>query len=341
MELASKLIRRLLYLIFSLTSLLLLVFVGVFTYNSKETKPLEEKNELVEWDPTLLILENPEVSPQIKKGYLLVAESSKYMGPMAQNSLDQYSGNNLSCTNCHLNGGTQTGSASWIGIRKRFPQYGGRADKIGTLEDRINGCMERSMNGKKLPEKSEQMEAILAYMSWLSSDFPKVNEIDFEGYPTIEIPGFAVNLEQGKSIYQKECALCHGTDGEGVRYLDSEMGYQYPPLWGEDSYNNGAGMHRVLTAAAFIKSNMPYLQAKWDAPKLTDEEAFHVAGYINSFSRPQKKNTEFDYPDKKKKPVSTPYGPWTDPFSAEQHKYGPFPPIIAYYKTNYNLNKNK
>src|SRR6056300_1155238 len=298
MELASKLIRRLLYLIFSLTSLLLLVFVGVFTYNSKETKPLEEKNELVEWDPTLLILENPEVSPQIKKGYLLVAESSKYMGPMAQNSLDQFSGNNLSCTNCHLNGGTQTGSASWIGIRKRFPQYGGRADKIGTLEDRINGCMERSMNGKKLPEKSEQMEAILAYMSWLSSDFPKVNEIDFEGYPTIEIPGFAVNLEQGKSIYQKECALCHGTDGEGIRYLDSEMGYQYPPLWGEDSYNNGAGMHRVLTAAAFIKSNMPYLQAKWDAPKLTDEEAFHVAGYINSFSRPQKKNTEFDYPDK-------------------------------------------
>lgn len=341
MELAYKLIRRLLYLIISLISLLLLVFVGLYNYTPKEYNTTDELKVLEEWDPDLLILNNPEVSSQIKKGYLLVSESSKFMGPGAQNTHNQFSGNNLSCTNCHLNGGTQTGSASWIGIRKRFPQYGGRADKIGTLEERINGCMERSMNGKKLPENSAQMKAILAYMTWLSSDFPKINEIDFEGYPSIKIPDIAVNLDQGKFIYQKECALCHGIDGMGIRYSNSEKGYQYPPLWGEDSYNNGAGMHRVLTAAAFIKSNMPYLQAKWDSPKLTDEEAFHVAGYINSFSRPIKKNTEFDYPDKKRKPVSTPYGPWLDPFSAEQHKFGPFPPIISYYKTNFNLVKNK
>lgn len=100
-------------------------------------------------------------------------------------------------------------------------------------------------------------------------------------------------------------------------------------------------MHRVITAAEFIKSNMPFGQATWQRPKLTDEEAFDVAGYINSFDRPFKADTEADYPDKKLKPVSTPYGPWEDHFSPEQHKYGPFPPIIAYYKEKFNLSKSK
>ena len=100
-------------------------------------------------------------------------------------------------------------------------------------------------------------------------------------------------------------------------------------------------MHRVITSDEFIKGNMPFGQATWDRPKLTDEEAFNVAGYINSFDRPYKANTENDYPDKKLKPVSTSYGPWVDGFSAEQHKYGPFLPIISYYKEKYDITKTK
>jgi thiosulfate dehydrogenase len=100
-------------------------------------------------------------------------------------------------------------------------------------------------------------------------------------------------------------------------------------------------MNRVITSAEFIKGNMPFGQATWDKPKLTDEEAFHVAGYINSFDRPKKKNKEDDYPDKKLKPVSTPYGPWVDDFSPEQHKYGPFLPIIEHYKEKYDIVKTK
>jgi len=100
-------------------------------------------------------------------------------------------------------------------------------------------------------------------------------------------------------------------------------------------------MHRVITAAQFIKSNMPFGQATWDNPKLTDDEAFHVAGYINSFERPKKRFTENDYPNKKLKPVSTPYGPWSDHFSATQHKYGPFLPIISFYKEVYDIKKTK
>ncbi len=62
---------------------------------------------------------------------------------------------------------------------------------------------------------------------------------------------------------------------------------------------------------------------------------FIIAAYINTFDRPVKSNKELDYPDIKLKPVSTPYGPWADQFTPEQHKFGPFLPIMAYYKKKY------
>ena len=277
----------------------------------------------------------------VKQGYLLVSESPKYMGPQAEDPAMRYAGNNLACMNCHLKAGTQPGSASWIGVTNRFPQFRGRSNSEGTIEDRINGCMQRSMNGEKLPTDSKEMKAIIAYMEWLTEDMPAEREKDFKGYAKVELPTVAVNFEKGKALFSKECAVCHGDNGQGVKLADETKGYQYPPLWGPDSYNNGAGMHRVITAAQFIKGNMPFGQATWKSPKLTDEEAYNLAGYINSFSRPQKENLDKDYPDLKLKPVSTPYGPYADNFSQEQHQFGPFQPIMDYYKKKYDINKNK
>jgi thiosulfate dehydrogenase len=37
------------------------------------------------------------------------------------------------------------------GVWGQFPQYRAREGAVVTLEDRINGCMERSMNGRALP----------------------------------------------------------------------------------------------------------------------------------------------------------------------------------------------
>jgi cytochrome c len=58
--------------------------------------------------------------------------------------------------------------------------------------------------------------------------------------------------------------------------------YTFPPVWGRESYNKGAGMHRNSTAAAFIKANMPLGQGG----TLTNQQAWDVAAYINSKPRP-------------------------------------------------------
>lgn len=339
----KQLVRRLTFLFSALIGLVILIALILVTYKKE---PIIEKLDLVnqtiiEWDSEKLIIDNPKVPDEVKQGYYLVAESSKYMGPQAKEPLKRYAGNNLSCTNCHLNGGTLSGSASWIGILERFPQFRGRENKIGTIEERINGCMERSMNGVKFDETSLQMKAMIAYIDWISKELEDLNSKNFKGYPAIKLPELAVDLNAGSQIYVRECVLCHGKNGEGIRYEDFDKGYLYPPLWGDDTYNDGAGMHRVITAAAFIKNNMPYLQATWEEPKLTDEEAYNVAGYINSFQRPEKQNKTADFPDKKLKPVSTPYGPWTDNFSPKQHKYGPFPPMISFYQKTFGLTKTK
>ncbi len=319
----------------------LALFLGFVVYLAKPELFNFSKSTPEEWNPRDVEAEMAAgfLPQEIQYGYQLLSETQKYLGPQATDPEMRYSGNNMACTSCHLQGGNQAGSASWVGVTERYPNFRGRSNAMGSIEDRINGCLERSMNGKMLDTKSKPMKAMVAYMEWLAEGMPKEKMDYYAGFTSLKIPDVAVDLEYGKQIYAKECMVCHQDDGQGVKNSDFSLGYEFPPLWGEDSYNDGAGMHRVLTAAAFIKANMPFGEATKDNPKLSDEEAFHVAGYINSIARPEKSNKENDFPDRKLKSVSTPYGPWADDFSAEQHKLGPFPPIIAYYKEKYNLNK--
>lgn len=285
------------------------------------------------------LLDDSEANKDIKLGYQLFKNTPNYIGPNNGNPDKIYSGNNLSCNNCHLYGGTKKYAAPLIGIIQRFPQFRGRENKIGTIEERINGCMERSMNGRVMPEYSKEMKAIIAYMTWIGRDAPEDGNIDGTGFLTITIPNRAVDLTNGKAIFENMCSVCHGIDGAGEQYANSKV-YKYPALWGDDSFNNGAGMNRVITAANFIKGNMPF-GTTYDSPVLTDEEAYDVAGYINQQHRPTKPNLELDFPDLKRKPVSTPYPPYVDDFSIEQHQLGPFQPIMKFYKEKYNMIKTK
>jgi len=319
------------------TVILLLVNFNVFSKNDKRT--VEYVDDIFYKNYDVFRLDNSIESETIKYGHELFINTPKYLGPNNGNPDMVFAGNNLSCNNCHLLAGTKPYSMPLIGIIQRFPQYRGRENKIGTIEERINGCFERSMNGRILPENSTEMKAMVSYLTFLSRYAPKDGNVKGQGYTDLEIPNRAVDLVHGKTVFETHCVLCHGPEGQGQKYPDGLV-YQYPPLWGNDSFNNGAGMNRVLTAAQFIKGNMPF-GTTVNTIKLTDEEAYDVAGYINSMQRPVKANLEKDFPDLLKKPVSTPYGPYADSFSLEQHQKGPFQPIINFYKQKYNISKTK
>ncbi len=324
-------------------AIVIVVFIGLELLIANPSILKSKESLAQDWEPRNVDEEmaNSFIMPEVAYGYKLLTETQKYLGPQAEDPKMRLAGNNLKCVNCHLEAGSKIGSATWAGVTERYPSFRGRSNAEGTIEDRINGCMQRSMNGKKLDKESKEMKSMVAYMDWLGEGMPKSKVKEVAGYADLEIPETAVDLKKGEAIFAKHCVECHQENGQGIKFEDFENGYQYPPLWGDDSYNDGAGMHRVLTSAQFIKANMPYLLASIENPVLTDEEAFNVAGYINSFNRPVLPNKENDYPDKKLKPVSTPYGPWADDFSAEQHKYGPFPPIIAYYQEKYDIKKSK
>lgn len=255
-------------------------------------------------------------------GYRLITETYALVGP---DTRDPLTGNRLACSSCHLNGGTKPFAAPYIGLSGVFPIYIGREDKIESLEERINGCFERSMNGKALDVNHEVMRAMITYIRHISKEAPVGVRIKGQGFVDFTPPARAADKERGAAVYEKNCLSCHGAGGEGIKGStgNREGGYLYPPLWGPDSYNDGAGMARLLTAARFIKANMP-LGVTHHSPVLTDEEAYDVAAFVNSQARPVKADKEKDYPDLKKKPKDCPYPPYTDAVSPEQHKYGPF-----------------
>jgi len=231
-------------------------------------------------------------------------------------------GNKLACSSCHLNGGTKAFAAPYVGLTNVFPTYIGRENKVESLEERINGCFERSMNGRAIPENSKEMRAIITYIKNISINTVNKGRLAGQGFIRMDIPNRAADLKHGQLVFENKCTSCHGKDGQGLPQTAGK-GYQYPPLWGKDSYNDGAGMARLLTATRFIKANMP-LGATYDAPQLKDDEAYDVAAYINSFDRPQKSNKQLDYPNLSKKPKDSPYPPYADNISVEQHKLGPY-----------------
>lgn len=255
-------------------------------------------------------------------GYKLITETYALVGPDTELAI---TGNRLACSSCHLDGGTKPYAAPYIGLNGLFPIYIGRENKIESLEERINGCFERSMNGRAIDVNSTEMRAMISYIKHISHNTPVGKRIAGQGFVGFEAPDRAADITKGAVVYKQSCASCHGANGEGLKGSKGhrEGGYVYPPLWGEDTYNDGAGMSRLLTAARFIKGNMP-LGVTHESPLLSDEEAYDVAAYINSHQRPVKENKEQDYPDLSKKPKDCPYPPYDDGISQEQHKIGPY-----------------
>ena len=263
-------------------------------------------------------------------GRRLVAHTAELLGPDQPDPERRYISSRLNCGSCHLATGTQPGTLTLLQTDEHFPRFSGRAGTMTDIEDRINECMQRSMNGRALPMDSPEMIAIASYLRSLGAQYQATGEGQrrAEEPPPFKTPNRAADIAKGEEVFSARCSICHGVDGEGLlAATERSEGYLFPPLWGPDSFNNGAGMHRVLTAARFIKALMPLGEAT-----LSDDEAFDVAAFINSKPRPEMPGLERDYPDRGSKPVDNPYGPFVDDFPIEQHRFGPFQPIEAYYK---------
>lgn len=210
--------------------------------------------------------------------------------------LPQYVGAEMNCTSCHLSQGKLAFSSPFVGLSQKYPSYNPRAGRDVTLTERINGCMLRSMNGKKLAPDSAEMRAMLAYINWLSADYPAGKKVEGAGIGTIN-KNLKPDSVHGKLVYQRACAVCHGDEGQGLQRKGEMV---FPPLWGEHSFNIGAGMARTYTAAAWVKQNMP-LAAGLNAPLgqgkvLTDQEALDVAEYFTHQPRPDFPGKENDWP---------------------------------------------
>ena len=266
-------------------------------------------------------------------GQELTNRTFAYIGPEVKNESMRFAGNNLACASCHQQGATKPFAMPWQGVSATFPQYRGREDAVSTVEERVNGCMERSMSGRTLPLDSEEMKAFVTYIHFLGQGVPIAAEIKGQGMVQSKMPNRRADLITGAKVYEAKCSVCHGADGQGQRIglIGDAQGYAFPPLWGPDSFNDGAGMSRMVMATRFIQHNMP-LGASHDAPQLSADEAFDVAGFMLSHPRPKKANLEVDFPARFNKPIDAAFPPYVLGADADQHRYGPFPPLAEKLK---------
>lgn len=255
-------------------------------------------------------------------GRNLIENTAYYIGP--KGTVAKLS-NGMNCQNCHLDAGTKPWGNNYGAVASTYPKFRDRSGSIESIEKRVNDCLERSLNGKALDSESKEMRAIVAYIKWLGKDIPKGQKPKGTGIMDIPFLQRAADPEKGKIVYHQTCEKCHGKNGEGQ--LNTEgFGYVYPPLWGEHSYNIGAGLFRLSRFAGYVKNNMPNDPINYHYPKLTDEEAWDVAAFVNSQPRP-KKDLSKDWPKISTKSFDHPFGPYADTFSEKQHKYGPFAAI--------------
>ncbi len=186
----------------------------------------------------------------------------------------KYVGNKLSCNDCHIQSGTAPYAAPMINLAGLFPMYNQRAGHVVSLADRIQECFTRSENGHPLPYDSLQLTSLVAYVNWLSRDGVKGKP--WEGRGLVKLPDLKGDPKHGAAVYSAQCAGCHGTDGHGVPSA-------FPAVWGDDSFNDGAGMHNPKKMAAFVMHNMP----PGSPGTLSAQDAIDVCTFVHTMPRPK------------------------------------------------------
>lgn len=206
----------------------------------------------------------PAIRDAVMFGYQIMSDTPTFA--------PAYTGNKLSCTNCHFNAGRSPQSIPLAGVAAAYPKFRERTRYATDLAARTNECFERSMNGRALPTDSREMQAVMAYLTWISKDVPIYARVPWLGLKRV-ISDHKPDRVAGELVYEKQCSHCHGQTGRGSPDV--------PPLWGPDSFNDGAGMADLQMLASFVHANMPP-----GAPNLSADQAFDVAAYVAAQPRP-------------------------------------------------------
>ena len=274
-------------------------------------------------DPLSIKAEND--AQLIQYGRDLIAHTSDYLGP---NGLVKSISNGMNCQNCHIEAGSKPFGNNYTAVAATYPKFRARSGTAETIYKRVNDCFQRSLNGQPLDSTSHEMRAIEAYIKWLGATVPKGKSPKGAGLMKLKYLNRAANPDSGRVVFILKCQSCHGENGQGLPMPEGN-GRMYPPLWGDKSYNEAAGLYRISNFAGYIKANMPF-GASYDNPQLTDTEAWDLAAFINSQPRPKHPFLATDWPKIEGKPFDHPFGPFADTFPMVQHKFGPFQPIVDF-----------
>jgi thiosulfate dehydrogenase len=315
------------------TIILVVIVDRIFTKKSREKKLAATSPVENFWiAPDSNSIPNNTEGEMIRYGRSLIINTAFYLGPKGKIS---HTSNGMNCQNCHLIAGTKPWGNNYGGVFSTYPKFRERRGAVESVIQRVNDCLERSLNGDPLDSNSREMQGILAYLKWLGQGVRRGQKPNGSGISQLTVLGRVADMEKGKIVFDAKCIKCHLSNGEGQLNSDS-ITYLYPPLWGRHSYNTGAGLYRLSRFSGYVKDNMPF-GATHQNTQLTDEEAWDVAAYVNSQPRPKKIFNE-DWPNIALKPFDHPFGPYADSFSEQQHKYGPFAPI---QKSKENAAKKK
>jgi thiosulfate dehydrogenase len=233
----------------------------------------EPSNQVKFTPPRLTDIPNSPLGDMVSYGRDIFVDTQRYA--------KAYVGNKLNCQNCHLDAGTLANSAPLWAAYVAYPAFRTKYEQVNTFAKRLVGCFGFSMNGRVPPADCAVSTALSADACWLATGAPVGAHLAGRGFPAVADPPQPASAQRGQQVYATHCVACHQANGAGLPGT-------FPPVWGGDSYNKGAGMHQVATAAAFIKANMPLGQPN----TLSDQDAWDVAAYVNTKPRPADPRTK-------------------------------------------------